>query len=279
MQTPIWNLDSNMSNKIDQLSQDKQIEYYLGKDQFKDHYFAAHFPEAWEIEFCHDSFKEGYLWKDMKNTTVVFEDIEFKFNNLGYRSNYDYHIDDLKTKRNILCLGDSDTFGSFRHHDELWTSCLQQLMPDYNIINVSMPGWSFDTLARTGVCILKSIPVEHVLVINSSDGRREFVSKNYKKIISKPFGITNVPYEEYWDYIDWQSNNYNHFKNDNLLRFAAQAHNANYINLIVNGIGKYAKFDGSKYDRGMFGPLTHQAMANWFYKRIMNLPSLFEELK
>ena len=268
-----------MINKVDLLPKDEQIEYYLGKDQFKDNYFYPHIPEAWEIEFCHEQFKPGYQWKDLKNTTVLADDIEFKFNNLGYRSNYDYTIESLRDKKNILCLGDSDTFGPFRHYNELWTSCLQELLPEYNIINVSMPGWAFDTLARTGVSIIKAIPIEHVLVVNSSDGRREFISKNYKKIISKPSGITNVPYEEYWDFIDWQSNNYNHFKNDNLLKFATEAQGAKYINLIVNGIGKFAKFDGSKYATGMFGPLTHRAMSNWFYKKIKNLPSKFEELK
>lgn len=268
-----------MNNKVKLLPQEEQIEYYLGKDQFRDLYFNTHLPEAWEIEFIYEKFKNELLWKDLKSKTVTADDIEFTFNNLGYRSNYDYTLDYLNSKRNILCLGDSDTFGPWRHYHELWTTVLQELLPEYNILNVSMPGWAFDTIARTGVCFIKSIPVEHVLVVNSSDGRREFVSKNYKKIISKPFGITNIPYEDYWDFIDWQSNNYNHFKNDHLLEYASKAHNATYTNLIINGVGKYANFDGSKYDHGLFGPLTHRAMANWFYKKIKNLPSKFEELK
>lgn len=267
--------------KIDHLSRDEQIEYYLGKDKFRNLFFKPGIPEAWSIEFGHDEFKPGVKWKDLRNTCRVLDGIEFRFNNLGYRSNYDYHVDDLKIKKNILCLGDSDTFAPFLPYSQMWTTLLQEKLPDYNIVNLGMPGYASDTCARIGACVLQALDssVTHVISIASAEGRREFVTKDIKKIISWPFVITNVPYETYWDFIDWQSNNYNNYKNELLLENMTRARGGTYLSLMINGTGKSAKlFDGEHGIFGICGPMTHQAIANYFYKKIMNLPSMFEQV-
>lgn len=265
---------------LSKLSQVEQIEYYLGKDKYQNLFFKPGIPDAWAIEFAHDEFRHGVKWKDLKSTTVTLDGIEFKFNNLGYRSNYDYHVDDLKTKKNIICLGDSDTFAPWLNYADMWTTHLQEMLPEYNIVNLGMPGYARDTVARVGTCTLQALgdSVTHVISISSSEGRREFVSRDIKKIIAWPFSITNVPYEEYWDFIDWQSNNYNNFKNELMLEHVTKANGATFISLLINGVGKYTKFDGENGLTGICGPKTHEALANYFYKKIVGLPSKFEEL-
>ena len=166
-----------MTKKLLSLTQAQKIEYYLGKDRYKNKFFSPHIPAAWEIEFCHPALALG-----MPNTTIVDCGIEFRFNNLGYRSNYDYTVEDLRTKKNILCISDSYVYGAYSTYENTWTCQLQTLLPEYNLVTFGLPGWSFDTVARVGACVLQAIKgtVDYVIVMPPNDHRREFVSKQYK---------------------------------------------------------------------------------------------------
>lgn len=266
-------------SKIQSLTQAEQIEYYLGKDHYNNKFFRAGIPEAWEIEFCNDDAgMPSHKWSQCKNTTVMHNNIEFRFNNLGYRSHYDYVLDDLQTKRNILCISDSYVFGPTSPYEDLWTMQLQKKLPHYNIVQFGLPGWSFDTVARVGCCVLQALKstVDYVLVIVPNEHRREFVSKQYKKIVSFPHTVTNIPYAEYWDHIDWKSNNYNLFKNSLLLRSMTENQGGQYIELTIRLDSKHSHFD--RQNHGLSGPKTYQALTNYFYKKITNQPSLFQQL-
>jgi hypothetical protein len=269
---------------LQQLSQEEQIEFRLGKDRYPDLFFKSGIPQAWEIELNLKNFLNQDInpvaWKDCKNISITHDSIEYKFNNLGYRSHYDYFIDELKTKQNILCLGDSDIFGPYKEYSQIWTTQLQTQLPEYNIINMGMPGWSPDTMVRSGVSTIKALgsSIQHICLIWPVDGRREFISKQYKKIVGLN-GVTDIPYENYWDHVDWVSNNYNLNKNINLIKFVAIANKINYIDLQIVTLGKKAKFDGDRFGKGVFGPATQTALSRWFYKKIKGQPSLYESLK
>ena len=262
-----------MTKKLLSLTQAQKIEYYLGKDRYKNKFFSPHIPAAWEIEFCHPALALG-----MPNTTIVDCGIEFRFNNLGYRSNYDYTVEDLRTKKNILCISDSYVYGAYSTYEYTWTCQLLTLLPDYNLVTFGLPGWSFDTVARVGACVLQAIKgtVDYVIVMPPNDHRREFVSKQYKKVISHPHGVTNVPYEDYWDHIDWQSNNYNYFKNSLLLKSMTESQGGTYIELLLTVDGKNDPY--KRGERGLTGPDTYSALTQYFYKKIKGLPSKFEEV-
>lgn len=257
----------------------EQIEYRLGKDRYKNLFFSANLPEARDIASSQEHFTGSYKWSDCKNTTITHDNIEYQFNNLGYRSHYDYHADELKTKQNILCLGDSDVFGPYKHYNELWTSILQTRMPEYNIINMGMPFWAADTIVRHAVSTIKELKnsIASVCVIWPLEHRREIVSKTFKRIVvnSSP---TDIPYEDYWDHIDWVSNNYNYFKNKELLEAICGAYNIECIDLLAIEIGKNKVVTTEKFGRGP-DATTHQAWANWFYKKLMHQPSLYESMK
>jgi hypothetical protein len=53
-----------------------------------------------------------------------------------------------KTKPRILLLGDSFTFGSYTHDPHTYPALLQALMPDHEVLNAGMPGYTItDELA------------------------------------------------------------------------------------------------------------------------------------
>lgn len=265
---------------INSLSPIERIEFQLGKDRYPNLFFYPHIPEAWEIEINDKYFTGNLNWRDCKNLTYEHDGVEYKFNNLGYRCHYDYHIEDLKNKKNILCVGDSDIFGPYKSYDLLWTSILQKRLPEYNIINLGMPGWAADTVTRTTMCTLKALgtAVHHVCVIWPLECRREIVSKIYNKIVARP-NITDLPSENYWDTIDWINNNYNFYKNREFLDSACKAQSVDFIDLLLVTVGKNKRFDGERFGQGVLGPITHEALANWFQRRIEGKPSLYQELR
>jgi hypothetical protein len=268
-----------MNNKILSLTPEEQIEYYLGKDRYPNKFFYPHIPAAWEIEFCNPAPDAEHALKDLQNTTIIHNGIEFKFNNLGYRAECNYTVDDLRSKQNILCISDSYVYGPQSHYQDLWTTQLQTMLPEYNIVGFGMPGWSFDTVARVASCVLTALSgsVDYVIVLPPNEHRREFVSKQYKKIISHPDGVTNVPYDDYWDHIDWQSNNYNYFKNSLLIKSMTESQGGKYIELIINIDAKNNKH--VRGEKGLTSREFYTALSRYFYKKIKGLPSKFEEVR
>lgn len=264
------------------LSQTEQIEYYLGKDQYPNLFFGSELPDAMSVPRARREFTNGVPWDTCRDTVITHDGIDYRFNNLGYRCPYDYHLADLRQKKNILCVGDSDVFGPYKPYGQVWIAHLQRLMPDHNIMPMGLPGWSADTVSRTIVSTVKALgqSLVHVCAIWPQNNRREFVKKGYKKIIGNgEEEITDVPFEDYWDQIDWVSNNYNYHKNCELARYACQAHGIGYTDLLIVTLGRYAKFDGERFGKGVMGPLSHEAMSRWFYKKITGQPSLYESLR
>jgi hypothetical protein len=266
---------------VNTLSQAEQIEYYFGKDRYPNLFFQSRIPDALEIPGSRREFTGGIQWADCRNTTITHDGIEYQFNNLGYRSHYDYHVDELKNKKNILCVGDSDIFAPYKHYNDIWTTRLQTFMPEHNILTLGLPGWAGDTVSRSTVSTIKALgsSIDHVCVIWPQDNRREFIKKDFKKITGNGEAPTDIPFEDYWDQIDWVSNNYNYYKNRELVEFACRANGSGFTDLLIVTIGKYVKFDGERFGKGVMGIKSHEALCNWFYKKINGLPSLYETLK
>lgn len=260
------------------LTKVEQIEFRLGKDRYPNLFFGAKLPHAWEIECATSTFTQNIPWTECYNRTISYDGIDYRFNNLGYRSHYDYYAEDLRSKSNILCLGDSDVFGPYKQYNGIWTSLLRTKLPMYNIINMGLPGYSGDTLIRQGVSTIKELSssIKYVCLIWPLEGRREVVNKSYKKITSV-LAPTDVPNEEFWDGIDWVSNNYTYHKNRELINAVCIANNIKFIDLTIVSIGK--DLDGERFGKGVFGTDTHVAWSNWFYRKIMNQPSLYEQLR
>lgn len=262
------------------LSAVEQIEYYLGKDRLPNLHWQAKLPESWEIQG-----RKGRLFhsETIKNSTVVDPvntEIVYRFNNLGFRADVDY-TDDLKDKNIILVVGCSDTFGRLVEYENIYSSKLQKACNAYTVINMSTPGASPDMITRFATQTIKylQVSVKHLCLVWPPFSIREFVSKTFKS------GITVherefVPYADWWDHIDWVSNNYNYQKNKILLQSICGEYKIGYHDLIINRDDTKIPYDFIPC--GPFtsiGPKTHAAVANYFYKKITNLPNLYEQLK
>jgi hypothetical protein len=262
------------------LTPEQQIEYYLGKDRLPNLHWKPCIPPMWAIPARANTHihkqKETIAYKTL---TDPITKTEYKFNNLGYRSNIDYN-DDLKNSRVILMLGCSDTWGRFVDYDKIYSSLIQKQLPNSIVVNMAVPGGSPDQATRIGVqtiSYLKSA-ITDVCMFWPGFSLREFVSKNFSSG-TYTSDKESVPYKDWWDHIDWINNNYNYQKNKLLLESTCQAHNINYYDLIVNREDTIVPFDYMYNDNEtVFGEKAHQAMAAYFYKKITKQPSLYQQL-
>lgn len=261
----------------DDLDLPSQIEYYLGKDRLPNLHWKSTIPESWAIpprtsgmQLCNP---------DAHNKTITIDSIEYSLNNLGYRSAFDYDVDQLKTKKLILLLGDSDTFGRGSNIEHLYATKIQMSV-EYCVLNLGIPGISADGIARVGVQSMLALgpAIQHVCVLWPMFSMREFVSKTFKSGVHNI--SPNVPYADWWDHIDWVSNNYNYQKNKILLEQTALSISANYHNLIINRNDPNSLIQYVK--SGLFtefSPDSHTAIANYFIRKINNEPSLYQTMQ
>jgi hypothetical protein len=257
------------------LTAEENIEYYLGKDNFKNLFFDGHIPAIWEIP----SRTKNFLAKQLSSITIKQPDgIAYQYNNLGYRSSIDYTVDSLTDKKIILCLGDSDLFGAGLEYKDLWATKLQTLLPDYTILNMGIRGASADAITRVGVNTIMALgdSVKGVLVHWPHTSLREFVSKTYKGGVHTHRNY-DLPYDDWWKHIDWQSNNYNYHKNRLLLESVCSKHNIDFHDLNINRDDSKVPYDFIEFGiYSCIGPRTQQAVASYFYKKLNDQPSLFQ---
>ena len=259
------------------LTVEENIEYYLGKDSFKNLFFSQTLPTAWDIP---PRPKNPFTKINQSIQVTGFfpgDPTTYNYNNLGYRSLIDFDHG-LQDKPIILCLGDSDAFGVGVDYSNIWSSKLQQQYPDAVVINMSVPGISIDGIARIGYRAISVLGKQLVAVCTqySPASLREFVSKNYQGGVHTHRNY-NLPYQDWWKHIDWQSNNYSFFKNKVLLDSVCASHSVPHYDLYINKNDGKVPYDAVEY--GVYtsiGPQTHQAIANYFYKKITQKPSLFQ---
>lgn len=246
---------------------EEQIEYYLGKDTLPNLCWKPEIPHAWAIKPRHGVFE--IFNETLSNKTVRLDNIDYYFNNLGYRSNFDYNIEDLKKQNIILLLGDSDTSGRGVEYEDMYATKIQN-STDFFVLNLGVNGLSGDAMARIGTKSILALgnAVKHVCVLWPVQSLREFVSKKFQSGVHTKSDY--VPYTDWWDHIDWVSNNYNYQKNHFLLEQTTRNTGAQYHELIINRYNKTSpityKLIENKFTE--FTPETHTAVANYFIKKI-----------
>lgn len=264
---------------ISKLSPKEQIEYYLGKDRLPNIHWKKEIPSAWSIipratflKLCNEN---------AHNVTITLDSVEYYLNNLGYRSNFDFVVDELKNKDVILVLGDSDTSGRGISFEDMYSTRMQ-LKSDACVVNLGVPGLSADGMSRIGVKTLLALgtAVKHVCVFWPVASLREFVSKKFNNGVHTSL-VDSVPYKDWWDHIDWVSNNYNYQKNRILLEQATLNAEAKYHDLMINRYDKDSAVTYITLDDGFteLSAESHSAIANYFLRKINNQPSLFQEMQ
>jgi hypothetical protein len=261
---------------------EEQIEYYLGKDRFPNLHWKPELPATWTIPPRPSGMK--LCNPESHNVSIWLENIEYTLNNLGYRANFNFHLDDLKTKNLVLLLGDSDTFARGVQFDEMYATKMQNAT-DYCIVNLGIPGCSADAMVRIGAQAIFALgnAVKHVCVLWPVISLREFVSKTFV------CGVHNhsdyLPYDKWWDHIDWVSNNYNYQKNKILIQQTVENAGAEYHDLIINRYDTKAPTTYTQVELKSSHPYTefdstsHTAIANYFLRKINNQPSLFQTMQ
>jgi hypothetical protein len=245
-----------------------EIEQALGTTRHKNLYFKGLIPNAWEFESYHIKLK------NYTNKTIAPIRETYTINNLGYNSVFDYD-EQLLNQDNILCLGDSNTFGLLLKKELTWVNHLTKLVLDARVLNLGLPGAGADTVARIGVNTIMSLKnrVRAVFVIWPPYLRREFASIKFQGMVYKtPSNDQVVPYTDYWNFIDWKSNSYNFHKNKILLSSVCQANNITYADLEINYDDPAIKEDMiNSYGQEEYTTIgfeTHHAVANYFYKKL-----------
>lgn len=260
----------------------ENVEYYLGKDRLPNLHWQPTIPCTWEIPPRHTGMSMCNLESHDVEITMS-EGITYRLNNLGYRSNFDYLLEELKTKELILVLGDSDTFARGVELEDAYPTKIQQ-GTEYVVLNLGIPGLSADGIARVGVQSIVALgsAVKHVCLLWPGFSLREFVSKKFKCGVH--YTSDYLPYAEWTNHIDWVSNNYNYQKNKLLIEQTALNHGAKYHDLIINRQGSNTTLsynevtsDTTKFTE--FDTVTHSAIANYFLRKINNEPSLFQTLQ
>ena len=257
-----------------QLSPVEQIEYYLGKDRLTNLHWRPELPHIKTIPPRTDvpiPFSRTFMLDGVSHTV----------NNLGYRANYDYNFKELKTKKIILLLGDSDTFGRGVEFSELYSTKMQN-KTTYHVLNMGVPGTSNDGMTRVGVKTLLALQqsIEHVCVLWPVQSLREFVSKQFESGVHNL--STTVPYQDWWDHIDWVSNNYNYQKNRILLEQTTLNVGAKFHDLIINRYDKNSTVTYNSFRNNEITELTadsHTAIAEYFLRKINNQPSLYQSMQ
>jgi hypothetical protein len=250
---------------VDNLIQ--QIELELGKDHLPNLHWQPEIPTASSVppranmQLCNAS---------AHNTTVVLDNIEYRLNNLGYRSNRDYHVDQLQLESLVLVLGDSDAFGRGVAFDDLYSTKMQHGVA-HSVINLGVPGISTDGMTRIAVKTILALgpAVKHVCVLWPVQSLREFVSKQFCSGVHN-LGNT-VPYVDWWDHVDWVSNNYNYQKNLLLLSQTTENAGAEFHQLMINRYNKRSAVTYNSIENNQFTEFTaesHTAIANYFVRKI-----------
>lgn len=260
------------------LSQSEQIEYYLGKDKFKDRYFKPEIPNPYTLIPSSRAGEYADHASSTQHINLFYPDLEFKFNNLCYRSDFDFHVEELNSKKLILCLGCSDTFGLHVDNRNAWPTLLSNQLSEYTVLNLGVIGSCPDTVSRLLVKVSSVLTsIDSVCILWPHYGGREFVSKEYTGIVTN-HNILDVPYENYWDFIDWKSDNYNLFKNVHLVDAVCKSKGIRLFDLDINRFDKKVPYDYSSPHYAL-GKESYIAIANYFRKKITNQPSLYSEIK
>ncbi len=97
----------------------------------------------------------------------------------------------------LLILGDSFTFGWLINDQHIFSEIVQKQLKNYKIINPSVPGWGIADYTRYLETYCNEIKPKNVIVmLNTDDFRRGYISKLYKMDLLSQIKIKNKDHPE-----------------------------------------------------------------------------------
>ncbi|MFH0803027.1 MAG: SGNH/GDSL hydrolase family protein [bacterium] len=141
----------------------------------------------------------GWALKANISNVVCFGNKIINTNSKGIRGKTEYAYAGNKDKLRILILGDSYTFGEEVSDTETYPYCLQQMLPDAEVINLGVRGYGHDQmliyLKEEGIKYKPDIVI--LGVITGDAGRNMLKFRDYAKpkfkLLNNGLKLDNVP--------------------------------------------------------------------------------------
>lgn len=127
-------------------------------------------------------------WKMKGNTSFSWDSTEFKStyhaNSQGFRSP-EFKLDD--TRRKVVLIGDSYTFGSYVNFDETFGAIIDNQNPEFVVYNLAMPGFGVDqmllTLQHYGIDLMPDLVI---VGLCNTDFHRSLTAYRTTEQMAKP---------------------------------------------------------------------------------------------
>lgn len=191
-----------------------------------------------------------------------FGDIDYVFNELGYRAEYQYHQNHQNA---ILAVGDSFTLGLGVNVDDTWPVQLSKIL-NYPVLNFSLNGASNDWIARRTSELLQFFNPKAVIIHYTFSHRRENPNTDW---YDNERTECDPMYTEIENYKNWEER---FFQIVNLgvpviHSFIPNWHTSvvDYSAMGTNVIAPELKLDIAR-DGFHYGSKTHQSLAEKMYK-------------
>ncbi len=181
----------------------------ISKVWFEDVIPLANKTASWQTPNF-DSFE---MYPDLTKT------VHYKLNSFGYR---DIEWTEDSINNSIWCLGHSDVFGIGVHLNETWCKKIENKL-NVATLNLGINGASWDTISRVLCSMSKKYKPRAIIIMSTTDERREFVNDKSKTIVLPFLPEEKMPYKNFYDHIDDTNNQYNLEKNLQLITLICQS--------------------------------------------------------
>ena len=184
------------------------------------------------------------------------ETIHYKLNSLGYR---DQEWTDNELTNSIWCVGPSDVVGVGVKNEDTWCRQLEKIT-NKKTVNLGINGASWDTIARVINSATKKYKPLAIIIMSTTDERREFVNKNIQTVVLPFMPEDKLPYKDFYKYIDDVNNRYNVEKNLNLIKLSCENNSIDYYIFNVPDRWNLIK-EFPAADNMHLGPAIHKKIA------------------
>lgn len=144
-----------------------------------------------------------YAYRDNSGLNILRKNSNYYHRAFGRTAKYTFgEFNNRVTSNNnsrdkLLILGDSFTFGWLINDQYIFSEILQRHLKNYKIINPSVPGWGIADYTRYLETYCKDISPKNVIIMfNTDDLRRGYISKLYKMDILNLIKIKNKDHPE-----------------------------------------------------------------------------------
>ena len=163
------------------------------------------------------------------NTNIMYPDetgeINYQLNSLGYR---DTEWTNENLNNSIWCVGHSDVFGIGISLEDTWCKQLASTS-GIDTINLGIAGASWDTIARTIVCGLKTHKPKFIAIQATTKDRREYITNDRQQIVLPNMDGDRQVDLNFWKFVDEENSQYSLEKNITIIELACKAAGVEYI--------------------------------------------------